>query len=80
MLHRKTGVRREPWHTVSGFSRLAAPADNQVESQLAWFTQAVWQAAYDPAKLPSGLVAEAKLRLDDIGRLLKAAGKPAIAQ
>ena len=70
MLRHRTRLRRQPWQTVSAFAQEAEAG--QVESQLEWFTRAVWQAAYDPSELPAGLVDEARRRLKAIRSALKA--------
>jgi hypothetical protein len=79
LLRRKPGIRREPWQTVAGFTGLATAVDPRVQSQLTWFTRAVWHAAYDPRELPSGLVEEARRRLRRISTALRSGGKAAPA-
>ena len=76
LLRRMSGQRREPWQTVSAYAGQTGPLDLQTQSELAWFTRAIWRAAYDPAELPEGIVAEARNRLRQLGESLKAAGKP----
>ena len=71
LLHKTVHIRRQPWQTVSGFTGMATGVDAQVQPQLAWFTRAVWQAAYNPAQLPAGLVSEARYRLSGIRRAIK---------
>ena len=77
LLRRRSGIRREPWRTVAGFTGLANPVDPGIQSQLTWFTRAVWHAAYDPRDLPSGLVEEAQARLRRISTALRSGGKAA---
>ena len=75
LLRRMSGQRREPWQTVSAYAGQTRPLDIQTQSELAWFTRAIWRAAYDPEELPEGIVAEARNRLRQVGESLKAAGK-----
>ena len=76
LLQRMSGQRRKPWETVGGYAGQTGPLDPQTRSELAWFTGAIWRAAYDPEELPKGIVAEAKHRLRQLRESLKAAGKP----
>ncbi len=66
ILRRKSGIRRKPWQTVGDYAGAATVANPGVQGQLAWFTQAVWQAAYNPGDLPAGLVEQARQRLAGI--------------
>ena len=76
LLKRVSGQRREPWQTVGDYAEHSGPLDPQTVSELAWFTRAIWRAAYDPRELPEDMVAEARHRLRRLGESLKAAGKP----
>ena len=60
LLQKMSGQRREPWQTVGGYAGQARPLDPQAQTELAWFTHAIWRAAYNPEELPEGLVAEAQ--------------------
>jgi transglutaminase-like putative cysteine protease len=75
LLRRKSGLRRKPWQTVGDYAGAATVANPRVRPQLDWFTQAVWQAAYNPGDLPTGLVKEARRRLAGIKAALKQGAK-----
>ena len=65
---------REPWQTVGDYSRWANAGDSELLDQVSWFTSAVWQAAYNPDDLPSGLAAEGEQRLCRLKAELKGVG------
>lgn len=70
LLRRHVDVeQRESWQTVGEHNRWAIAGGTELQEQVAWFTSAVWQAAYNPEDVPSGLAAEARQRL---GRLKQA--------
>jgi hypothetical protein len=75
MLRRNSGIRRKPWQTVGDYTGAANVADPSVRQQLDWFTQAVWQAAYNPGDLPAGLVEQARRRLAGIKAALNRGAK-----
>ena len=71
LLRRKSGVRRKPWQTVGDYAGAATVANPGVRKQLDWFTQAVWQAAYNPGELSAGLVQQGRKHLARINAALK---------
>jgi transglutaminase-like putative cysteine protease len=76
LLHRSIDVaQREPWQTVGTHNQWAAAGgtelQEQVSEQVNWFTGAVWQAAYNPEEIGSGLAAEARQRLERLKRALR---------
>lgn len=71
VLRKNLHIRRQPWQTVGEFTAIATVAEPKLQTQLAWFTKAMWQAAYSPRQLPVGIVKEARDRLHWIGRALK---------
>ncbi|MDP7511475.1 MAG: transglutaminase domain-containing protein [Dehalococcoidia bacterium] len=71
LLQRKTGLRRKPWQTVGDYAGAATAGNPKVRRQLVWFTEAVWQAAYNPGELPAGLAKQARQRLARIKTALK---------
>ena len=56
---------------MGDYSGAATFANPRVRKQLDWFTQAVWQAAYNPGELPARLVQQARQRLARIKAALK---------
>ena len=75
LLQRTSGQRRQAWQTVGAYASQTGPLDPKTESELAWFTQAIWRAAYDPQELPDGIVGETKVRLRQLRQSLKAETK-----
>ena len=75
LLRRKSGIRRKPWQTVGDFASKMGTTDSRVQSQLAWFTPAVWDAAYNPEDVPTDLVDEARRHLVDLRAALSSSGK-----
>jgi hypothetical protein len=64
LLSRHIGTaQRRPWQTVGEYSSLATAGSGEAQAQLAWFTGAAWQAAYNPDALPPGLAAQGQQRL-----------------
>jgi transglutaminase-like putative cysteine protease len=64
LLSRHIGTaQRRPWQTVGEYSSLATAGSGEAQAQLAWFTGAAWQAAYNPDQLPPGMASEAQQRL-----------------
>ncbi|HLF04619.1 MAG TPA: transglutaminase-like domain-containing protein, partial [Dehalococcoidia bacterium] len=61
---------RQPWETVARHASLPNTAGPQVQEQVSWFTGAMWQAAYNPAEPPVGLVWEARRRLERLSKVL----------
>jgi len=67
---------RESWQTVGEHNQwlTAGGTDLQeqvLQEQVSWFTSAVWQVAYNPEDVPSGLGAEARQRLERLKRALR---------
>ena len=72
---RKKGLEpRKPGQTVAEYARTAAGRGDGVEEQLAWFTEAVWEAAFNPrwnsAHFRTSKMPEAKVRLRSLMRSL----------
>jgi hypothetical protein len=63
LLRRRGAEERMPWQTVGEYTALAASENLEAQAQLSWFADAVWYAAYNPDKLPAGLLAEGRQRL-----------------
>ena len=74
LLRRRGLEEREPWQTVGEYHRLAVAGGGEAQDQLSWFTRTVWQVAYNPEGLPSGLPAEAQQRLSRLKAALKGVG------
>ena len=70
-LRRRCGLLRHPWQTVSNFATMVGTAEPRIQPQLAWFTQSVWHAAYNPEDVSTGMVEEARRHLRDINGALK---------
>lgn len=71
LLRRKGMAERQPWQTVGDYSQLAMASSGEAQAQLAWFTGAAWQAAYNPDQLPPGLATEAQQRLARLKEALR---------
>jgi transglutaminase-like putative cysteine protease len=72
LLRRQVNVeQRESWQTVGEHNQWATAGGTELQEQVYWFTGAVWQVAYNPEDLPSGLAAEARRRLEGLQRLLR---------
>ena len=72
---RKKGLEpRKPGQTVAEYARMAAGRGVEIEEQLAWFTEAAWEAAYNPkwnsANFRTSKMPEAKTRLRSLMRSL----------
>ena len=72
---RKKGLEpRKPGQTVAEYARMAAGRGDEIEEQLAWFTEAAWEAAYNPrwnsANFRTSKMPEAKTRLRSLMRSL----------
>jgi hypothetical protein len=63
LLRRRGAEERMPWQTVGEYTALAAGDNQEAQAQLSWFADTVRRAAYNPDKLPAGLVAEGRQRL-----------------
>jgi transglutaminase-like putative cysteine protease len=70
LLRQKGSVQRLPWQTMGEYTRVAA-GNEEARNQLAWFTAAAQQAAYNPDQLPPGLAAEAQQRLARLKTAMK---------
>ena len=66
-LLRRNGIQvRKPGESLQEYTRAASQRASHAEIHLAWFTQATWAAAYNPAELSSSLVHDAKARLSQL--------------
>jgi hypothetical protein len=70
LLRRQGAPVRQPWETVGRHTNLPNAAGTEVQKQVSWFTGAMWQAAYNPADPPAGLVWEARRRLEGLKKAL----------
>lgn len=72
LLHQTIDVeQRESWQTVGEHNSWATAGGTELREQVSWFTRAVWQVAYNPDNLPSGLAVEARQRLARLKRALR---------
>ena len=66
LLKSKGSGARRPDQTLQDYASATAEKLAGLESQLAWFTQAAWSAAYDPSGFPAEAVQEARIRLREL--------------
>ena len=66
LLKKKGAGVRMPGQTLQEYASVAAETLDGLESQLTWFTQAAWSAAYDPSDFAAGAVEEARVRLGEL--------------
>jgi hypothetical protein len=70
LLRRKGAEEWRPRQTVGEYAALAARGNQEAQTQLSWFADTVRRAAYNPDKLPAGLVAEGRQRLARLKALI----------
>ncbi len=73
LLRRRGAAARKPWETVSHYASLPGAPLPEAQQQLSWLAGAMQRAAYDPAEVSSGMVWEARRRVE---RLKQALARP----
>ena len=63
LIRRNAGARRAGWQTAGHYASFASGRSPEIDSQLSWFTQTIWRAAYRSGDLHAGVVTEGRRRL-----------------
>ena len=71
LFQRRGNGPRPAWQAVEDYAGVAAAKTPEAKSDLDWFTDGAWRAAYDPYPFPSQLVAEGKQKLRRLKAVLK---------
>ena len=72
LIRRDSGTPRAGWQTAGHYASLASGRSPEIDSQLSWFTQAIWQAAYRTGELHAEVVTEGRRRLALLKKAFKA--------
>ena len=72
LIRRHVGTPRATWQTAGGYASLASRHSPEIDTQISWFTQAVWQAAYRSGDLHAEVVTEGRRRLVLLRKAFKA--------
>lgn len=63
LIRRHVGTPRADWQTTGDYASLASKHSPEIDNQITWFTQAIWQATYRSGDLDQGILANGRQRL-----------------
>ncbi|NQW22662.1 MAG: hypothetical protein HQ475_04360 [SAR202 cluster bacterium] len=72
LIRRHAGTAREGWQTAGNYASYASNCSQEIDTQLSWFTQAIWLAAYRTGDLHTEMVSDGRRRLTLLKEAFKA--------